>query len=107
MPTLVSIISEPSQVPDGLIAGAVDLISTLMAPSSLQQAQRMHHALTGHVIKLAEHSDDAEVIRSCCAYLRCSMGSACKLPPLSSICSLAAWLLTLQSMLAAYMLVSA
>ena len=72
VPTLVSLLQEPDKIPDGLIAGAVDLISTLMAPASVQQAQRMHQALTSLVIQLAETSSDPEIIRSCCTYLRCN-----------------------------------
>ena len=73
VPTLMALIRDPSKLADGLISGAVDLVSTLLAPSTLEQAQRMHQALTCHVIHLAEYSDDAEVIRSCCTYLRCDV----------------------------------
>ncbi|KAK9862534.1 hypothetical protein WJX84_000998 [Apatococcus fuscideae] len=76
VPTLVSLLQDPGKLADGLVSGAIDLVSTLLAPSTLQQAQRMHQALTCHVISLAEHSDDAEVIRSCCTYLRILVRSA-------------------------------
>ena len=81
LPTLGSLLRDPGKLPDGLISGAVDLVSTLLAPASLASAQRIHQALSDPIVRLAETSDDPDVIRSCCTYLRYTLAYTSVLMP--------------------------
>lgn len=70
MGPLGGIISSADAHPTTTVEGAIDLICSILSPSTPAQAERLHGMLSGHVMGLLMSHTDPGILQSCIHYLR-------------------------------------
>ena len=70
LPILASIISHADSNSSILVEGALDVLVSLLKPSSLEQAEQVHAVVGTHIQSLMLHHQDAGTLQSCCQYLK-------------------------------------
>ena len=87
LPTLADILSQSASRDTTLVEAALDLANCLLKPSQLQQAERVHAALSAHVLQTMMQHDDPAVLTACCTYMRCCLlCCTCCLLVLAHVC---------------------
>lgn len=76
VPHLAAIIAAPREQAASLVEQSLELLATLLRPSSREGSLSIHAAVTPAVITILNTSDDNTVLQSCCEYLRCLLRAA-------------------------------